>query len=264
MSRAFGIEIEAYGIAQETLAEAIRAVGIPCEVQAYNHVDSATTWKITRDGSIQGPDSFELVSPILEGDDGLAQVQAVCQVLGRLGAHVNRSCGLHVHHDARDLDLGDWKNLLALYVNYESALDALMPPSRRGNTNTYCQSVRQFGDIGETADRIMACETLAQLSALFASRQIKINFHAFWRHGSIEFRHHSGTVQAEKIIHWVRLTGLMMDKARAAHGIVLSPDDDIDRKLTSLLRLVKAPAALKRFYQERQRRFWNDNEEGSE
>ena len=58
-----------------------------------------------------------------------------------MGATANRSCGYHVHLDAADLTASDIRAIVTRYADHESEIDAFMPPSRRGNANTYCGSV---------------------------------------------------------------------------------------------------------------------------
>ena len=92
MNRKFGIEIEAYNVDKTALARALNAAGILCAVEGYNH-QTRGHWKIVSDGSLQGYNTFELVSPILEGNNGLIQVEVVCQVINTLNARINTSCG---------------------------------------------------------------------------------------------------------------------------------------------------------------------------
>jgi hypothetical protein len=57
-------------------------------------------WKAERDGSISttsGGHACEIVSPILRGSEGLAQVAEVVRTLEAKGHRVNVSCGVHVH-----------------------------------------------------------------------------------------------------------------------------------------------------------------------
>ncbi len=42
-----------------------------------NH-DLRPHWKLVTDSSLNGNDTFELVSPILEGEDGLEKLERVC------------------------------------------------------------------------------------------------------------------------------------------------------------------------------------------
>ena len=90
------MEFEAYNAGKPVLRDALTAAGLQCEIESYNHNDK-THWKIVNDGSINGNDTFELVSPILQGGDGMRQLEKACFVLNACGAKVNKSCGTHVH-----------------------------------------------------------------------------------------------------------------------------------------------------------------------
>ena len=63
-NRKFGIEIEAYNCSRERLARELREAGIEVTVESYNHT-TRPHWKLVTDSSINGNDTFELVSPIL-------------------------------------------------------------------------------------------------------------------------------------------------------------------------------------------------------
>jgi hypothetical protein len=154
-NRRFGVEFEAYNVDRHTLRDALVAAGIACEVEIYNHT-TRRHWKIVMDGSLDGNDTFELVSPVLEGEDGLNELQTVCRVLQECGAKINKSCGTHVHFDAANFDMETWKRIYINYYKLESSIDAFMPPSRRNNT--YCMS---FKNISNFETRISRCGTLS-------------------------------------------------------------------------------------------------------
>lgn len=57
-------------------------------------------WKAEWDGSIDtrgGGRACEIVSPVLRGPEGLAQVAEVARTLEAKGHKVNITCGVHVH-----------------------------------------------------------------------------------------------------------------------------------------------------------------------
>lgn len=95
-NRKFGIEIEAYNCSRERLARELREAGIEVVVEGYNHT-TRPHWKLVTDSSLNGNDTFELVSPILVGETGLRELEKVCWVLDLCDVKVNESCGLHVH-----------------------------------------------------------------------------------------------------------------------------------------------------------------------
>lgn len=225
-TRKFGIEIEAIGNHNTLtdIARVVQAAGVQCEVEGYNH-STRDHWKVITDGSIRGQRGFELVSPPLQGQQGLDQVRKVCAALDSIGVTVNKSCGLHVHFDASDLQLRQFKNLAKHWVSNEDIFDAMMPVSRRTG-NVYCQSnIRLYGrdrvqQVNACFDAIENATSLDQLVVAITgvqrthphARYHKFNLCSFWRHGTLEIRHHSGTTDADKICSWVTLMGAWIDR----------------------------------------------------
>jgi hypothetical protein len=197
-NRRFGIEIEAYGCSKDIVARELNAAGIPTHIEGYNH-NTRTNWKIVSDGSLTGDNTFELVSPILEGQHGLNQLQTVSEVLVRLRVKINRTCGLHIHFDAAQMNLQTWKNLLLNYATLEPIIDSMMPQSRRGSENTYCKTMRRT----DLNNKIRTATTINQVTNLFPNRYQKINTQAYARHRTVEFRQHSGTIEGDKILNWI-------------------------------------------------------------
>lgn len=202
INRKFGIELEMYNIDSQRLATALQVENIDFANEAYNHT-TRTHWKAVRDGSINGINPVEVVSPILQGRSGIEQVKKVCKVLNELDAKVNTSCGFHVHFDANDFTIKQWQNLIINYAKLEQYIDGMMPISRRGNNNQYCQSIKE-----KVLNRIEAVRTAENLRDIervinLNSRYFKLNIQSFWRQGTVEFRQHSGTVNFQKISKWV-------------------------------------------------------------
>jgi len=202
-NRKFGIEIEMFGVEKRKLLNAIRAEGIEIHDENYNHA-TRPHWKLVSDSSIQGSLGIEIVSPPLQGLEGLAQVEKVCSALSRVGAKVNKSCGFHVHIDASTFTLDNWKNIYKNYILLEDVIDSFMPISRRASNNYYCKSLKN-GAVRTLVSNIDNCNSVAEVDRLItrSDRYYKINYQAFLRHGTIEFRQHSGTVEYHKISNWV-------------------------------------------------------------
>lgn len=197
--RKFGVEIEAFskGKTIKQLVIAIKNKGITCQNQNYNHT-TAPSWKIVSDSSINADGvTFEIVSPILQGEDGLIQTQKVCEVLKAFGARINKSCGLHIHFDAQNFNLQTWKNLLINYANIENVIDKFMPESRRADNNRYCKSFKNDIEFIKKADNF------DDIVDKMGIRYKKINTESYARHKTVEFRQHSGTIEFEKIKNWV-------------------------------------------------------------
>lgn len=207
----FGVEIECIlprGVQYAQVQDALRAAGVEATAEMYNHA-LRSHWKIVSDGSLHARNGYgcEVVSPPLRGEDGFAQLVKVCQVLVALRAKVNRSCGFHVHVGAASQHVPFFRNLVKLYASSQAAIDTFLSPSRRGYQNGYCRPV----EYNEAAlDRATTVTEVARASGQTAggrdgSRYRKLNLQSFWQHGTVEFRHHQGTVEGAKAANWVRL-----------------------------------------------------------
>ncbi len=206
MERKFGIELEIVGINHQTALVALRAVGINVADESYNH-NTRAHWKLVPDGSVQG--GFEVVSPILRGEAGLEEAMTVAEALADAGAGVNRTCGFHVHFDASDLSVADVKAIVHRYADHEAEIDAFMPPSRRGAANQYCAPLARF-----LTPRFDAATTFQELADAQPGRYFKVNLQAYRRHGTVEFRQHSGTLNANKVANWVRFLADFIDQCK--------------------------------------------------
>lgn len=221
-TRTYGVEIEmVFGRASEdagSLARKLTAAGITTVYENYNHA-LRNHWKLTTDASVHGGvtgSGIELVSPPLTGEEGLQQIERACAVLQECGMTINRSCGLHVHVDARNLPIVALRKLAFLYAECEDVIDNLMTPSRRGANAMFCNTMKNA-----SWPRVAAAQTAQEIALNFGrgtsgnqARYSKVNFTSMWRHGTVEFRQHSGTVFADKINAWVKTCLRMVNAAK--------------------------------------------------
>lgn len=207
-NRNFGIEIEAYNCTRERLARELTAAGINVQVEGYNHTDHTDHWKLVTDSSLSGNNTFELVSPILHGEQGLEELEKVCWVLDLCNAKVNDTCGLHVHMDAAEFDLSTWKNLILTYKRLEGVIDNFMPRSRRNNH--YCKALTAI-----TENSIKHARNIGELrAAFFHNRYHKVNLEAYARHRTVEFRQHGGSTNFTKMSAWIHFLAKMITFAK--------------------------------------------------
>jgi hypothetical protein len=214
-NRTFGIEIEAFGITKQAAETALRNAGIDARIEGYNH-EARGHWKIVSDASV--PDGFEVVSPVLKGEQGLSTAKAVLDALNAAGARVDKRTGLHAHFGAADLSAAEIATVVRRYAKFEDDIDAWMAPSRRGNANRFCRSVRAFLESGSVMQKLASRSTAEACDAL-GTRYAKVNLEAWRRHRTIEFRQHGGTVEAEKALAWIRFgLGFIEESRRVAAG----------------------------------------------
>lgn len=215
--RQFGIEIECFGISIMRAVEVISATGIEITEEGYNHA-TRPHWKVVTDASVR--DGFEVVSPILQGNEGLEAVRKVAQALRTAGAKVDRRCGFHVHVNGRDLTGADVLNCIRRYATHEAQIDAFMPSSRRGTNNTYCRAmdevIRAIRNVSESASARQVCERVYE-------RYFKLNVAAYLRHGTIEFRQHGGTVDYQKMVNWIIFCIAFVEDSRAVTVTIPPP-----------------------------------------
>ncbi len=189
----FGVELE-LNVDKDLLIQALHLKGINCSYEGYTHAVT-TGWKIVTDSSIRGTNCYELVSPILNGVAGLKQLREVCLALYFVDAKVNKSCGVHVHHETLGLTEQQKTNLMHFYARMERTIDAMLPLSRKRNENQYCCSM---------VNAYINCRQYSQLDSL--GKYYKLNFNKLNTYGTLEFRQHSGTIEFEKIYHWIVFT----------------------------------------------------------
>jgi hypothetical protein len=206
-SRKFGVEIETSrsGPSIARIVRALNDAGIATANTGYTH-RTMSTWKVVPDAST-GP---EVVSPPLSGQAGLDEVARVCEVLQSIGCSVDRSTGLHVHHDFSDGTKANLKSILFLYAKAQNLTGALLP-SRANSRWASPLSVeairyldsrmnRRARQVGQAADLRFYANNIV------GGRYNAVNPQAYSNHGTIEFRQHSGSLNASKIQAWVVFT----------------------------------------------------------
>jgi hypothetical protein len=220
-------------------------------------------WKLVHDGTIAcsrtSPDcsKFELVSPILNGENGLDECERVIDAVKKAGTiSVNKSMGFHVHVNVKDLPLEQKKNVCLNFVKYENEIDKFMPPSRRDSSNNiYCKSNRdaisQSGN-GRKHSAIIDCRSIHELSDVInpeKSRYFKMNLQNLItkRRTTIEFRQHSSTGKFEKVDAWVRFCTRLVHNSTTRPPSLKPNDDAFELLFDTVIQDIK----LKEFYRQR-------------
>ncbi len=228
-TRTFGVEIEfkssnRLSTIERKLNEAFvainqtRDVNNPISVfyESYNH-HTRNHWKLVTDSSC----GYELVSPVLKGQEGMNDLAIVISALESIPTvKVNKSCGIHVHVGIKDATAKKVANLVKYYAKNEPIIDAVMPRSRRSNNNMYCKPVMSYNK--PTIKRLNkvvkdnAAESnvtaINKIANALGNRYNKVNLHSFRRYRTVEFRQHSGSVDAKKITTWVAFCLNTVDK----------------------------------------------------
>ena len=207
MTYTFGIEIETCGANIPTIERALQRAeirGCPVKPDGTPRVDA------------------ELPLPVLAPCNfAWDYIKKICRVLEDVGASVNSSCGLHVHisnapltdgisetrfcgdsidytdrsgryyaNHAAPMDFIAVQDIMKRYTRQQDAVNSMFPRSR--TDNRYCTPLN--------TRRIEQASTISELTF---GKFTSINLQT-WSRGTIEFRQASGTIEAAKIINWVK------------------------------------------------------------
>jgi hypothetical protein len=190
----FGVEIETVASPTEASASGLRIGG-------YHHGEQVpylpTGWLATRDGSINDSDglSCEIVSPVLHGAAGLAEVGQALAALREHGHKVNASCGVHVHVGwNRSLPAEALARLVVIAAYAERGLYAITGTKHR-ERGTYCGGVRRYGN-EKTAKESLDRNRYHALNLTNLANHVR---------DTVEFRVFSGSLDATKVAGWVQV-----------------------------------------------------------
>lgn len=275
--RTFGVEIEFIGqnsqaITNSEINQYLDRMGADFRMHTAYYSDSnSSIWRLKTDSSVGGMGGYglEVVSPVLQGDKGYQDLMLVLDAINNTGAEVNRTCGLHIHVGVSDWRIKQFRNLYKRYAKFERAIDSVMPNSRRGSNNNYCQStVAEFSGItlGQAFEVINKCRTARDIERRIGTRYTKLNIQSFWKHGTVEFRHHSGTTDKDKIANWLKVCLSMVQAADTNRAVKVNRFDNIGEYRDKISLMLKGlgqledtliDATTKRFFTKRRKALCN-------
>ena len=256
-NRGFGVEIEFIRPRNTSKQDICDALIVTCEVEGYNHI-TRPHWKIVTDCSVHENSSQhdrglvgdnEIVSPILYGENGFAQLKNILDTLNELGCEVNYTCGIHVHHDVtnkmvegKEQSQKFLANLVKFVAKYEHLIYKLVSPSRLDGRN-YSTPVRQefFGHT-ETLNKNSVARMVARVKrncenkyrysndinnnqpspSVQYNRACGLNFRNVWTRGSVEFRYHNGSLNFDKIVSWIVFTQAIINTVEDSNAIQMN------------------------------------------
>lgn len=189
----------------------------------------------------------EVVSPILNGPNGLEQITHVCKLILDISKKYNKppvdaECGLHLHFDAADMSAKQISNLFILLHKAEPIIYSMYPYRSR----EYCAPIelnmrlasrfRDWIDVRDAwyrgsnnvKDRSHQYDTNFINSTrpgdhYDGTRYHGFNIHCYWRQGSVEFRYASGTIDPLHIRAYYEMCLSMVNSAIS--GIDFSLDE---------------------------------------
>lgn len=207
--RTFGVELECFTRTQTN-----------SDVARFLYHKSFDT---DSDGSIREDSGYqvdrEIKTCILRGAEGEHELQKTCDILRSLDFKTNSSCGTHVHIGIPEYNHREMpektdealRNLVLFYTIFDPAVRALLPYERR---NTYY--ARPFGLRGliklDKKNKKPIDESEKKLSSLsFRGKYYGINFSPLTEQKTVEIRYHEGTLDGERLTHWIALHTAIVD-----------------------------------------------------
>jgi hypothetical protein len=200
----FGIEIECIGNTPSNCARSLTAAGVRCDDAGYTHA-VLPQWKAVRDGSLSanGMGSAEVVSPVLQGQDGMNQVRTVMGILRDAGSSTNSSCGMHIHIGMDTLTATEQARVISQHAKWQAAFDAFITVARQSNTYA---SKRTLGMATRLAEewanpQVDSRRTISDNQG----RYYTLNLNSFYKYGTFEFRMHGGSLNGLNATAWIAL-----------------------------------------------------------
>ena len=273
-SRSFGVEIETFGLKYTTsfgagkiippyqimtrspegplLPQVFQRHGL--SLDGYSPDGPAyQNWCFVKDDSIKGAGGNELVSPVLYGVKGLAQVYDALLLLQEFPEiQVNESCGFHVHHGVDPLSYGsqELKNLVKLISMFEGYLYHLLPEERRRAETCRPMEIDLFewfreDQPGNQASRIKDLwyspenrdDRSPSQRRYHPTRYHGLNLHSYWYRGTIEFRYFPPLLdQPEEFMQWIIFTQFLVEWS-AGHRPVLELIPQPNKWLNTLYKI---------------------------
>lgn len=256
-NRGFGVEIEFIRPSNVSKQSICDALTVTCEVEGYNHI-TRPHWKLVTDCSVHENSSQdarglvgdnEIVSPILYGENGFAQLKNILDTLNELGCEVNYTCGIHVHHDVtnkmvegREQSQKFLANLIKFVAKYEHLIYKLVSPSRLDGRG-YSTPVRQeFFAHTSTLNKNSVARMVATVKdnciskyrygteinnnqpspSVQYNRACGLNFRNVWTRGSVEFRYHNGSLNFDKIVSWIVFTQAIINTVEETNAVQMN------------------------------------------
>ena len=221
-----------------------RFVGVECEVEGLEgfgmgRVAGLKGWRATGDGSLDC-DGVEFIGEPMNGDRLYNSIDELSRYLRTIGASTSRNCGLHVHVNAIDLYHEELKGVLYVARKVEPLLYAMQPRSRR--ESRWCRPMRlnkRGIDIIDSNDSFVETwyEGDASTDKYHDSRYHGLNLHARVYLGTVEFRYHTGTINARKMKCWTEICTAIVDTGAYLSRFFRNKDSKLSKKQREMKRV---------------------------
>ena len=225
---------------------------------------------LAHDGSLDEKTGLEIQTPPASGHRLEEFVGESCRILKRRKYKATKTCGLHVHLDARDFKTSSKKivQVIKTFFAIEDMIFSMLPPSRWASK--FCQKLSKDYLYETFSNKIKADvawykdDNRATLSdrkghKYDKARYYGLNAHSIFHRGTLELRYHSGTISERKILNWASFCLYILEYALNDYK-----EEDIkylfDRetnmsKFDTMCNIFKLPPDLKKYLRGRMVKF---------
>lgn len=220
-----------HGIVSNALHKSRHTKWYKQRYRPWEHGDMG--FSVVNDSSVcsgNHPYGVEVVTSPRRGDILDADIRTMCKALTDEGAYVSQNCGLHLHVDTSDYDYVHFSVLSSLVKLIEPHVYAWLPSSRRNSR--WSQPVSQsLGHLSHVYGRNDFIDNWYDSGAYYDEKYHEKRYHGlnlhchFYANQGTEIRYHSGTLNPDKIKHWVVFWTQVFDTAyEIGEQIVKSKD----------------------------------------
>jgi hypothetical protein len=200
----------------ERLVDNNIAIGVELEVENVDYYSHSSIypnifhlWKAVQDGSLREGTEFIFDGPM----KGINITDALDVMEGFLGLYKRKDnppkitdrCSVHVHLDVSDFDKDQLNNLIQVYYLVERVLFQYINPLRI--KNNYCRALTD-SSFKYSLKRLLKNESPYDLLSIIRNECDKysaLNVLPVAHFGSVEFRHHHGTLDMQKVLEWINI-----------------------------------------------------------
>lgn len=148
--------------------------------------------------------AHEFFSPILSGDDGLREIDNLCQLAEKYGWTVDANCGYHLHIDVQDETVETLRSIQYAFANLYDVFVWCVDELRR--SSSYCRDYTHPNAVEDADDLLYFFRRTERYNYL------NVNSYAY--HGTFENRLHEGTFDQRAICNWIILNMRVTEAAK--------------------------------------------------
>lgn len=170
-------------------------------------------WNITNDCSLysekfQG-EGLEVVSPILSGVKGQAEIGRMLTLLNKIKCSVNDTSGLHIHVSSSGMTNMEIFSVILRYQIFLNKIEKFFSHHRRGDGEyAHSQSVQALEEMFCAVKELPMSKDID----LYTDKYSHVGIHDCYT--TLEFRQHEGCIDKKKVLTWAAFCINFVDQTK--------------------------------------------------